>query len=513
MDKALHLKMARLSVFLFAISILGAISGYARELVLAITYGAGGVTDAYFVAANIPAVITDLLIGSVLTASVIPSLTSIMVGDIRRSLEIPALFSAFAIAVVIVTISLALIVIANLSAIVNLLAEGLTVERKQLVTDLAHWLIWLLPLNALLLLSSFSLNAAKIFIAPAFTSIIINFTFCVVLIIGGGASRSIVVAAIIGPVVMLAVNFLWLFKAGFIKMSKPSFGSSSFYLAMRLSKPVLLSVGIGSGLGLLMISHLILRKYGSALEDGSISALGYAFRIYEVPISLITATVGIQAMPLFSGFYNAQNYSKAAEIATELFDGACLILVPIVVLVWMDSIQIVSLLFEYGRFNREATELTASALRGFSPAIFLEAVFMVAFRILYSLHRPGIAVLSGGLSLLSLTLLLSTSYMSGSVSHLSSALSISFFIAAFSSIYGIGYVLGRNVIPRFKFILRVALAAVFASTVIYLWRSLFSDLSMVSWFIETSFFCATYVLFVTILIPEKIRKIRELVSI
>ena len=505
--------MARLSVFLFAISILGAISGYARELVLAITYGAGGVTDAYFVAANIPAVITDLLIGSVLTASVIPSLTRVMVGDIRKSLEIPALFSAFAITVAVVTISLVLIVIANLSTIVNLLAEGLALERKQLVTDLTYWLIWLLPLNALLLLSSLSLNAAKVFIAPAFTSIIINFAFCIVLILGGGASRNIIVAAIIGPVVMLAVNFLWLLKAGFIQMNKPSFGSSSFNLAIQLSKPVLLSVGIGSGLGLLMISHLILRKYGSSLEGGSISALGYAFRIYEVPISLITATVGIQAMPLFSGFYNAQNYSKAAEIATELFEGAFLVLVPIVVLVWMNSIQIVSLLFEYGRFNREAAELTASALRGFSPAIFFEAVFMVAFRILYSLHRPGIAVLSGGLSLLLLNLLLSTSYMSGSVSHLSSALSISFFIAAFSSIYGIGHALGRSVIPRLKFIVRGALAAVVASTVIFLWRSLFYDFNMASWFIETSFFCAIYVLLVAILIPEKIRKVKELVSI
>ena len=91
------------SVILFVVSFLGAISGYLRELALAATFGAGRYTDAYFVAASIPLVIGDLLIGSTLLASVIPVFSKLNAAPDKQSDQRPLLFNSLLI--VVLTIS------------------------------------------------------------------------------------------------------------------------------------------------------------------------------------------------------------------------------------------------------------------------------------------------------------------------------------------------------------------------------------------------------------------------
>ena len=73
--------MKRTSLALLVLGVLGSLTGYLRELAMATVFGAGRLTDVYFVAFSIPMVIGDLVIGSVLIACIIPVLSQLRDDD------------------------------------------------------------------------------------------------------------------------------------------------------------------------------------------------------------------------------------------------------------------------------------------------------------------------------------------------------------------------------------------------------------------------------------------------
>src|SRR5947209_1176917 len=110
------------SVILFIVSLLGAVSGYLRELSLAATFGAGRYTDAYFVAASIPMVIGDLLIGSALLASIVPIFSKLNSDTPDQHNHRATLFNALLAVVLMIAMILAAIAFGIMPALIHFLA-------------------------------------------------------------------------------------------------------------------------------------------------------------------------------------------------------------------------------------------------------------------------------------------------------------------------------------------------------------------------------------------------------
>lgn len=440
--------MSRTSLFLLFFSILGALSGYLRELSLAAAYGAGALTDVYFVAISIPMVLGDLLVGSILTVCVIPVFSQLLESAPPAKHD-ARLLNAMLLTVVAMGGVIAVIVTWSMPYLIDLLVPGFDEGKRALLTHYANWLVWLLPVNAALLLSNLAMNVHRIFYQPAITWTAVNIIFFAVVFLGKEllGMDTLIWAALSGPVLLVLVNYWRLYQQQLFQPVKPDFDSVYFRQAIALARPVLMTFGVGSGLGLLMVSHVILRGYSSSLEDGAISALGYAFRIYEVPITLILSSAGVLILPVFSTLHHRQDRNELIRICKSMTGWGLILLVPLAFFVHAIAEPLVSLLFHAGAFSASDVSKTSKALQGFAPAIVFETAFMIFFRMFYGMHRPGITVGVGLLSILSLYAALEYGAAAITLGGLAFTLSASFALAALSCLAGLVYLLGPSILP------------------------------------------------------------------
>lgn len=431
----------RLPYVLGVVGLLNALAGYLRELTLAAIFGVGGTTDAYFVALGIPMMVGDLLIGGAITAAIIPTL-SLVSSDRGHGRDLSRAFVSIFVMIAVASTLIAGAICAFMPAFINTLAPGSTSEIKTLAVQIGRLIIWILPVNASLLAVSFALNFKGIFVLPALTPLINHLIFSVLLLISQGAfvPEALAVAVLSGPVFMLGIMLLAAFSHGRYSLCLPYFGGLHLRKAWVFSRPVVVSLGLGSGMGLLIATHMVVRAFASHLGVGSISALSYAFRIYEVPISIITSVAATLLLPVCSNLHSQGRRDELAKIIQKGAFWGLAVLAPISFVAFLNAEFLVALLFSTGRFDQGATALTTEALQGFSAAIIFESIFIVGFRVLYAMRLSKVAAFAGLASMISLLTCLN--FGPDSLSLLQTALTVSFCFAL-AAIICVAFVFSR----------------------------------------------------------------------
>ncbi|MEO8441525.1 MAG: lipid II flippase MurJ [Betaproteobacteria bacterium] len=441
--------MTRLPAALLVISVATILSGYLRELALAVVWGAGPLTDAFFVALSVPMVIADLVIGSALTAMVVPVFTRMGPAPGNGSPQATELFCALLTTVGIAGVAVGAAAMACAEPLIEFLGPGLDLAGQRTATRYLYWLIWLVPLNGFVVLACQTLNAMRIFVTPACAGLIVNLVF-VVGVMGVGGAPSLAVAALAGPVIVSVLLLRALARIGISAPCRPRFRSPWFREARALAAPMAATVGIGSGLGLVMISHLVLRRFGSEMGDGVISALTYAFRIYQVPMTVVISTVGVLVAPAFAQLMRAGRQDAVRENCQELLNWGLLILIPISVVLHTQADLVVRILFEYGRFDTDSVHMTAELLRGMALAIPFEAVLITFLRIIQTLGRPGTTAAIGVLTVLALIVPLALGFGRADLASLPYALVIALGLGAAACLFCVSLILKKPVFPSFK---------------------------------------------------------------
>ncbi|MBL3590744.1 MAG: hypothetical protein JMN24_13225 [gamma proteobacterium endosymbiont of Lamellibrachia anaximandri] len=440
--------LKKASIVLVVLSIMNSIAGYLREIVVAASFGAGSVTDAFFSSYAFVMTVNDLLITAALTASIIPSL-----GHFGEQLKKQGQLLSTALTIVISASALLALLLSTLfPLIIAELVPGLGEAELTSATFHGRWLVWLLPAYSLYFLFSLTLNAGHRFIAPGLAWLGINVIFTIVVISTADqlGDKSLLVGVMTGPMLMAALLGITVMRRVPIKPSLVSLSAAPVRHAWKLARPVIMSLGVGSSLGLLMISHLAVRGYGSFNGTGSVSALTYAFRIYEVPLTLAAHVAGTLILPIMVKYYADKDWDKIALLSRQLVFWGAMLLIPASMLIFFEAEILVRLLLERKNFTPDDSALTASALRGFAPAIVFEAVFVVYYRIFYALHRPQIPII---ISLISLTILFAALQIQGTNSTVESTsltLSISFFAASIAVFFFIHRIAEADVLPDFR---------------------------------------------------------------
>ncbi len=503
----------RTSIWLLIITGLTVASGYARELSVAIAFGAGKLSDAYFIASSVPMLLGDLLLGAALMASVVP-MFSALTSNGKAPENAKRIFTACALTVGGSGALLAALLLILMPEIIALLGPGLSLQSGELAIWYGQWFVWLLPVNGLITLASLALNAERVFVLPATTWLVVNVAFVLAVILGHGLAKENVFiwAAFCGPALMVTILAWRVSKAGLLGFAPPAFSAEPFRKGIALARPMILTLGIGSTLGLLMISHIILRRYGSTLGEGTVSALSYAFRVYEVPISLVAATAGTLALPTFSRLFHGKEDARISELAKEMTSWGLLILLPAMAFTLIESEFLVKLLFQRGNFSDRDTALTASALRGFAPSILFETFFIVCFRIAYAIQRPGIAVTTGAISIVCLWLFIQSTVKIQALVWLAASLSASFGVAAVLSLTLVSKTLSCRIAPTTREIAVAAGSAMAAAAGLVAWQSVFSHSGAASFLAGFCVFASGYLLPVRFLLPNRWSQIRSLLG-
>ncbi len=493
-------RIALTSIILLVINVIVAATGYLREFVLARTFGAGMEMDAFYFTLALVQATHDLLFGATLTATIVPLLHG-RKDDEAHSAEDPARFTiTVALTVGVLASALAIAMRVALPYLIDVLAPKMSADVRAQCIVLGSVLVWLLPLNALTNVGVLVLNAHHRFVLAAMVYFFINVVFIAVLLllVPAVGANSLAIASLAGPLLVLPILATSLARMGLLRAVRPDFSKKFFAPVWRLSRPILLTLGIGSSIGLLMLAHLIIRGFAADGGEGSIAALGYAFRLYELPLSLIANPAAVLMLPNIAMLYKAGRMADIGEVSRQTLVAGLVILFPAALVTWAGADLIVRVFLERGNFGQAAALLTADALRGFAPAIIGEGIIVVFYRLFYAIHRPSRAVIVSCAVLASLVLLL---FLGGNTAFIAIPLSLSggFLIGAVALVYFLVREIGIAAVPSLGSVSKwgfCALVGLATWRVAGLWqtKAIWSELATLIYFLLV-YFTAVLVLF------------------
>jgi putative peptidoglycan lipid II flippase len=443
---------------------LTALTGFVREAAIAASFGFGQETDAFFFAIGLIQTAHDLIFNGSLSASVIPLLRPLAIATGNDTLQARAKFVTTLTVIILASgLVLAGLLYFGIPAIVSLLSPEMTGTTRAETIAFGRILVWLLPANAMLTLFSLILNAHDRFRAATSIYLGANLVFIAIILFLGPliGPDALPIAGLAGPLIFGPWLAIRLWRFGLLKWVKLDFTRSFFASVLKLSGPPLLSLGIGSSVGLLMASHMILRGFAAAFGQGGISATGYAFRLYEAPISIIINPVATLIFPVIAAFVATGRLEKFATTCRQVLTWGLIVMLPVAVATYAGAEIVVTILLKRGSFDETAMKLTAEALRGFAPAVLFEGVFVVFFRVFYALRKPGVPVAVALITLAALTGLL---HLTGDSSLLGLAmtLSLAFALAAVLLLITLRKIAGPGSLPDGGETLRLLVVALVA---------------------------------------------------
>ena len=367
--------------------------GFVRDMVVARTFGAGPITDAFFVAFRIPNILRRLLAEGALSTAVIPVFTDYATTRSRE--EFRRLLRAVLGAALLVLSATAVLGILAAPWIVRAIAPGFATDpaQERLVVLLTRVMFPYVVLVGLSALAMGALNAEHRFFAAALGPAVLNVGMIAgVLALSSHTNPPIVALALgvlIGGVGQLLVQVPDLRSTGLLV------GPSRELRHPALARVVRLLVPAVFGLAAVQVMVFVNTLLASLLPAGAISFLYYADRVMEFPLGVFGIALASASLPAMSRQAAAGDTRALAGTLNFALRLAIYICVPATVGLLLLRVPITRILFERGRFDAADTLATADALTGYAVGLIGFATARIAAQAFYAVGQPGAAVRVG----------------------------------------------------------------------------------------------------------------------
>ena len=338
--------------------------GFARDILIAATLGAGPVADAFFVAFKLPNFFRRLFAEGAFNAAFVPLFTRQMSEGGR---EAARGFAEEVLSVLVVTLLFFVTALqVAMPWVMYGFAPGFADDpyRFGLAVQLAQVTFPYLLFISLVSQLGGVLNALGRFAAAAATPIILNLCLIAAIL---GLSPFLETpghALAWGVAAAGAAQFIWLMvacqRAEFrIRLLRPR-------LTPRVKRLLILMLPGVIGAGVVQINLLIDVVIASLLPAGSVSFLYYADRVNQLPLGVIGVAVGTALLPLLSRQIRAGEEAAATGSMNRALEFAVLLTVPAAAALMVMPDLIVTVLFERGAFGAGETAATSAALAAYA---------------------------------------------------------------------------------------------------------------------------------------------------
>lgn len=353
--------------------------GFVRDILIAQVIGAAPVADAFFVAFRIPNMFRRIFGEGAFNAAFVPLFSRRLEEDGQDAAR---RFAEETLAVF-VTVLLALTVVAMVAMpwLMLVMAPGFLDDQDKfdLTVELSVIAFPYLLFMALMAFFGGVLNSMMRFMAAAAAPILLNVFFIVALLAiipftewPGQAMAWTVAAAGVAQFLVVAVA---LNRAGIsLRLRLPRITPGVRRL-VTLMIPGLLSAAV-------LQLNLVVGTIIASFQDGAVSYLYYADRMYQLPLGLIGIGFGIVLLPELSRKLRAGDDAAAMDSMNRGIEFAMLLTLPAALALMVIAEPIIVVLFERGAFDREASQATAWALVAFAaglPAYVLVKILQPGF--------------------------------------------------------------------------------------------------------------------------------------
>jgi putative peptidoglycan lipid II flippase len=363
-------------------TLLSRIFGFIRDMVVAWFFGAGLLTDAFFVAFRIPNLLRRLLAEGSLSMAFVPVFTEYLTQKGKAEAFTMARSVLRLLSVVLVSISI--IGIFASPEIVRIMAPGFDGAKYQLTVTLTQIMFPYVFFVCLVALCMGILNVLGHFAAPALAPVFLNLA-----IIGAALFISplmkhpvtgLAIGVLIGGILQLGLQIPVLIKKGLYFWQKAPFFHPGVKRIIILMGPAVLGAAVQQ------INLFIGTLLASLLPDGSISYLYYADRLVEFPLGILAISLSVAVLPTFSRQTAGKNLSEWKNTFAYTMNLTFFITLPALVGLMILSQPIITLLLQHGEFNFHDTVLTAKALVYYSTGLWAFSGVRILLSAFYSLQ-------------------------------------------------------------------------------------------------------------------------------
>ncbi len=373
-------------------TLLSRLLGFARDILIAASLGAGPVAEAFLVAFALPNMFRRFFAEGAFNMAFIPMFAKKLEGG-----EDAAGFARDAMSGMLVILSVFTVAgIVLMPVLVTAMAGGFVGDvRFDLAVTYGRIAFPYILLISLAALVSGVLNATGRFLAAAAAPVLLNVVFIVALAMAWlfelpfddllGLSVDRALGLEVGATLALSVPAGGLVQLGLVWWAASRAG---FHLTLRrprltpeLRRLAVIAAPAALAGGVVQVNLLVGRQVASFF-DGAIAWLTYADRLYQLPLGVVGIAIGVVLLPDLSRRLRAGDhdggrhaFSRAGELALALTVPAAVALVAI-------PLPLVSVLFQRGAFDAADAAATAAALAIYGlglPAFVLQKVLQPLF--------------------------------------------------------------------------------------------------------------------------------------
>lgn len=360
------------------LTLVSRITGLMRELLIASTFGASALTDAFNVAFRIPNLFRRLFAEGAFSQAFVPVLaasrqqngdeaTHVLINQVA-TLLIWALFIASVLGVL------------GAPWLVWAMASGLkqSPEGFEVAVVMTRFMFPYIAFMSLVALAAGVLNTWKRFAVPAATPVLLNVSMIAAAWWGGPwfgtlgvpPIYALAMGVMLGGVSQLGVQLWALRRLGLMprvglswRAVREAWGGEGSKRILQLMAPALLGVSVAQ------ISLLINTQIASQLIPGSVSWLSYADRLMEFPTALLGVALGVVLMPQLSAAKADNDTAKYSDMLDWGLRLVLLLALPCALALLIFSKALVSVLYNYGAFTAHDVQQTTVALMGYGVGL------------------------------------------------------------------------------------------------------------------------------------------------
>jgi len=370
--------MFKSGIIVMCITMLSRILGLGRTAIIASFFGATALTDAYFSAFKIANLFRQLLGEGALGTVFIPVYNDKVkeVGEVEaRRLMFSILNFLFLFLIVIFSISLLFS-----REIIELTVQGYPIETKILASKLLKIMSVYIVFIGMSGMICAILNNYRKFAVASSTAIYFNLAIIVSAIYF--KDRYGIYALCIGVVIGGLLQFLVVLPSFFklIKTYKFTFDYKDPSLKLIFVMLIPMLVGVFAK----QFNVVIDQFFASYLNEGGVSALENATRIYNLPLGVFGISIATVVYPSLSRAVSNNENIKAKESIEMGLKLLMFLVIPSVIALTFLSEEIVRIILEHGNFDKNAVKITSEALAYYSIGLFFYTANHIMNRVFYS---------------------------------------------------------------------------------------------------------------------------------
>jgi putative peptidoglycan lipid II flippase len=351
-----------------AMTLLSRITGFARDTLIAVFFGAGALTDAFFVAFRIPNLLRRLFAEGAFSQAFVPVL-----GEYRSRHGEEA--TRRLAASVLGYLAFWLLVVTGIGMVaapllVYAIGSGFAGDAAKfgLATTMLRICFPYILFVSLVAFASGILNTYGRFKGPAFTPVLLNLSFIgFIVLVAPRLDQPILAlawAVFFGGLAQLAFQLPFLKHVGMLTLPRWDPKDEGVIRILKLMAPAILGVSVAQ------VSLIINTNIATHLGDGRVSWLYYADRLMEFPSALLGVALGTVLLPSLVRHHQEADPAAYSRLLDWGLRVALLLAAPAAVALGLLALPLVTTLFWHGdHFTQSDAIMTRHALIAYAAGL------------------------------------------------------------------------------------------------------------------------------------------------